>query len=91
MALCHNRFCKCSHFNYVPESTKTCLLGELPDNLQDVKENKGSMALSMVLLSCLCVLMGLLVLAEPLRQSVLAPAVKVLIDGLAYSANIIGM
>jgi multicomponent Na+:H+ antiporter subunit D len=66
-------------------------LGELPDNLQDVKENKGSMALSMVLLSCLCVLMGLLVLAEPLRQSVLAPAVKVLIDGLAYSANIIGM
>jgi len=66
-------------------------LGELPDNLQDVKENKGSMALSMVLLSCLCVLMGLLLLVEPLRQSVLGPAVKVLTDGLAYSANIIGM
>jgi multicomponent Na+:H+ antiporter subunit D len=66
-------------------------LGELPDNLKDVKENKGSMALSMVLLSALCVLMGLLLLVEPLRQSVLAPAVKVLTDGLAYSANIIGM
>ena len=66
-------------------------LGELPDNLKDVKENKGSMAVSMVLLASLCVLMGLLLLAEPLRQSVLDPAVKVLTDGLAYSANIIGI
>ena len=66
-------------------------LGELPENLQNVKENKGSMAVAMVLLACLCVLMGLLLLVEPLRQSILAPAVKVLVDGLAYSTNVIGM
>ena len=66
-------------------------LGELPENLQDVKENKGSMAVAMVLMACLCVLMGLLLLVEPWRQSILAPAVQVLVDGLAYSANVIGM
>lgn len=66
-------------------------LGELPENLQNVKENKGSMAAAMILLATLCVLMGLLLLVEPWRQSILDPAVKVLIDGLAYSANIIGM
>jgi len=66
-------------------------LGELPDNLQNIKENKGSMAVAMVLLAGLCVLMGLLLLVEPWRQSILAPAVKTLTDGLAYSANIIGI
>ncbi len=66
-------------------------LGELPENLQNVKENKGSMAVAMVLLACLCILMGLLLLVEPWRQSILDPAVKVLTDGLAYSANIIGI
>lgn len=65
-------------------------LGELPENLQNVKENKGSMAVAMVLLACLCVLMGLLLLVEPWRQNILGPAVKVLIDGLEYSAKIIG-
>lgn len=66
-------------------------LGELPENLQDVKENKGSMAVAMVAMACLCVLMGLLLLVEPWRQSILTPAVQVLTDGLAYSANVIGM
>jgi len=66
-------------------------LGELPENLKDVKENRGSMAVAMVLLSGLCVLMGLLLLVEPWRLSILAPAVKVLTDGLAYSSNVIGM
>ncbi len=70
---------------------RNVFLGELPENLQNVKENKGSMAVAMVLLACLCVLMGLLLLVEPLRQSILAPAVKVLVDGLAYSTNVIGM
>ena len=65
-------------------------LGELPENLQDVKENKGSMAVAMVLLACLCVLMGLLLLVPDLRGSILGPAVKVLIDGLEYSTKIIG-
>jgi len=66
-------------------------LGELPENLQQVKENKGSMIVAMVFLACLCVLMGLLVLMPDLRQAILEPAVKVLTDGLKYSADVKGM
>ncbi len=66
-------------------------LGELPENLQEVKENKGSMLFAMVFLACLCVLMGLLVLVPGLKQVILDPAVKVLTDGLKYSADVIGM
>ncbi|MEE9369870.1 MAG: proton-conducting transporter membrane subunit, partial [Sedimentisphaerales bacterium] len=64
-------------------------LGELPENLRQVKENKNSMLVAMVFLACLCVLMGLLLLPGP-RASILDPAVKVLADGLEYSARIIG-
>jgi len=63
-------------------------LGELPENLQQTKENKNSMLVAMVFLACLCVLMGLL-LVPSLRSHILDPAVKVLTDGLEYSANII--
>jgi multicomponent Na+:H+ antiporter subunit D len=66
-------------------------LGEPPENLQQIKENKGSMLVAMIFLACLCVLMGLLLLVPGLKQSILDPAVKVLTDGLLYSANIIGM
>jgi len=65
-------------------------LGELPENLQETKENKGSMLIAMVFLACLCVLMGLL-LVPGLRFNILEPAVKVLMDGVLYSANVIGM
>jgi multicomponent Na+:H+ antiporter subunit D len=65
-------------------------LGELPENLKDVKEDKGPMAAAMIFLACLCVLMGLLLIPQ-LRGYVLEPAVKVLTDGLAYSAKIIAM
>ncbi len=65
-------------------------LGELPENLQETKENKGSMLIAMVFLACLCVLMGLL-LMPGLRFNILEPAVKVLMDGVLYSANVIGM
>ena len=65
-------------------------LGELPENLQEVKENKGTMAIAMVSLACLCVLMGLLLIPS-LRESILEPAVTVLTDGLQYSSNIINM
>jgi len=64
--------------------------GELPENLQEIKENRGSMLVAMVSLACLCVLMGLL-LTPGLRASILEPAVKVLVDGVSYSANVIGM
>jgi multicomponent Na+:H+ antiporter subunit D len=66
-------------------------LGELPENLQDIKEHRGSMLISMLLLTCLCVLMGLLLLVPGLRESILEPAAKVLVDGVSYSANVIGM
>ncbi len=63
-------------------------LGELPYSLRDAKEQKGSMLIAMGFLACLCVLMGLL-LVPSLRESVLEPAVRVLTDGVSYSANII--
>lgn len=65
-------------------------LGELPENLKDVKEDKSAMAAAMIFLACLCILMGLLLIPQ-LRGYVLDPAVKVLTDGLAYSAKIIAM
>ena len=64
-------------------------LGELPENLQQTKENKNSMLVAMIFLACLCMLMGLLVIVPSLRNNILDPAVKVLTDGLEYSANII--
>jgi len=66
-------------------------LGELPENLRQVKENGGSMLIGMVFLACLCVLMGLLVLVPGLRDSILEPAVRVLMDGHKYSDIVAGM
>lgn len=65
-------------------------LGDLPDNLKEVKESKGSMAWSMGVLAGLCVVMGLLLLWEPLREQILTPAVQVLVQNL-YSNEIIAM
>ena len=65
-------------------------LGELPENLRQVKENRGSMLVAMVFLACLCVLMGLLIIVPSLKANILDPAVKVLADGLEYSSRIIG-
>ena len=56
-------------------------LGELPENLQNIKENKGPMLVAMVALAILCVLMGLLVIIPSLRESILKPAVDVLTAG----------
>jgi formate hydrogenlyase subunit 3/multisubunit Na+/H+ antiporter MnhD subunit len=63
-------------------------LGELPENLQQIKENKGSMLVAMVFLACLCVLMGLLLLPG-LKETILTPAVNVLTGGYSYSADVI--
>jgi multicomponent Na+:H+ antiporter subunit D len=63
-------------------------LGELPENLQQTRENKNSMLVAMIFLACLCVLMGLLVLVPSLKQSILDPAVQVLVDGVRYSATV---
>jgi len=66
-------------------------LGELPENLRQVKENKGPMLVAMVFLACLCVLMGLLVLVPGLKENILQPAVNVLAKGLQYSADVVAM
>ncbi len=66
-------------------------LGELPENLQQTEEDRGVMLAAMGFLACLCVFMGLLVLVPGLQQNILEPAVKVLTDGVKYSANVIMM
>jgi multicomponent Na+:H+ antiporter subunit D len=66
-------------------------LGELPENLKQVEENKNSMLVAMVFLACLCVLMGLLVIVPDLKHSILDPAVNVLTEGIKYSTNIINL
>ncbi|MHC4572671.1 MAG: complex I subunit 5 family protein [Planctomycetota bacterium] len=65
-------------------------LGELPESLQQTKENTGSMLVAMVFLACLCALMGLL-LVPSLRETILQPAVEVLTNGVSYSADVIKM
>ena len=65
-------------------------LGELPESLRQIKENRGSMLIAMVFLACLCALMGLL-LVPALRSNILQPAVDVLTGGISYSANVIKM
>lgn len=66
-------------------------LGELPENLERIEENRGAMRVAMVSLACLCVLMGLLLLVPGLRDAILEPAVKVLTDGVKHSAFVAGM
>jgi multicomponent Na+:H+ antiporter subunit D len=64
-------------------------LGELPDNLRQCKENKGTMLIAMSVLAVLCLAMGLLVLVPSLKAGVLDPAVQVLIDQFAYSSKLL--
>lgn len=66
-------------------------LGELPENLQNTQENKGSMLVAMAVLALLCLLMGLLVLVPALRGAVLQPAVDVLVKGFDYSTHLINL
>ena len=66
-------------------------LGDLPKELKDIKEHRGSMGLAMVTLACLCVLMGLLLLVPALKNNILDPAVDVLLSGVLYSADMIAM
>jgi len=64
-------------------------LGELPERFKNVRENWGSMGAAMMGLTCVCALMGLVVLVPSLRASILDPAVSVLTEGLAYSTRLI--
>jgi len=67
---------------------KNAFLGELPESLSGVKESPGTMLVPMVFLACLCLLMGLL-LVPSLRETILQPAADTLVNGLAYSRNVI--
>jgi len=63
-------------------------LGDLPANLRQTRESSGSMLAALVFLAVLCLLMGFLMMPS-LKDAVLAPAVKVLTDGLSYSTTVI--
>lgn len=56
-------------------------LGELPQGLRGTRENGGSMLLAMAFLAVLCLGMSLLILLPSLRETVLQPAVDVLVTG----------
>jgi len=62
---------------------KYAFFGKLNPEFEDIKEVSSSMKISMILLSAMCVLMGLL-LVPAIRTIFLDPAVKVLIDGVKY-------
>jgi len=64
-------------------------LGELPESLQNTRENKGSMLWAMAFLAALCLFMSLLVLVPSLRNLILQPAVDTLLAGVGYSATIV--
>lgn len=63
-------------------------LGELPDDLRETRENRGSMLLAMGALAVLCLAMSLLVLVPTWRETVLQPAVDVLLAGVGYGASL---
>jgi len=64
-------------------------LGEIKPEMQQVREHRGFMLLSMAALALLCVFMGALVLVPWLKNMILDPAVETLVDGLKYSGRTI--
>ncbi len=64
-------------------------LGELPENLRQCRESRGTMLLATGALALLCITMGALVLVPSLKESVLDPAVQVLIGRFEYSARLL--
>ncbi len=61
-------------------------LGELPENLEQTRDNSGSMFAATAFLAALCVLMGLLLLVPSLRTNILDPAVTALTNGVEYAS-----
>jgi len=70
---------------------KNVFLGELPENLKDITEQKGTMKISLIVLAVLCVVMGLLLLVPALKEGVLEPAAQSLASGAEYAVNVIQM
>jgi multicomponent Na+:H+ antiporter subunit D len=66
-------------------------LGELPENLKNVKEQKGTMQFALILLALLSVFMGLILLVPSLKANILEPAAQALNRGAEYAQNVIQM
>jgi len=63
-------------------------LGEPSETRRQIKESRGTMAVAMICLACLCVLLGLVFLVPTIRAELLDPAAKVLCDGVKYADKI---
>lgn len=64
-------------------------LGKLGDAWKDVHEVPGLMRVAMIILTLLCIFMGLMLLPGP-RDTVLIPAVRALTDGQEYIRLVLG-
>jgi len=64
-------------------------LGELPESLDRTRENGGSMLAAMAFLAVLCLAMSLLILLPSLRETVLQPAVDVLVKGVTSPTAVV--
>ena len=64
-------------------------LGALPEDLRNAQESKSSMLVAMGFLAVLCLAMSLLVLLPALRETVLQPAVDVLLAGVDNSITLV--
>jgi len=69
---------------YFLKVQKFAFFGKLKQGLEKVKEVPISMCLPMVILALLCLCMGMLAFS-PLKELILEPAVKVLIQGREYA------
>ncbi len=63
--------------------------GKLPRRLESIRERKGLMAFSMIVMAVLCVGLGLLLIPS-VAKLVLMPAVRVLENASAYSRFVLG-
>jgi multicomponent Na+:H+ antiporter subunit D len=66
---------------------KYAFFGKLNPEFEQIKEVPTSMKISMILLSIMCVTMGLLLLPG-IKEIFLDPAVKVLTEGIKYGINV---
>lgn len=69
---------------YYLKLQKLVFFGKLPVRWENIKESPVLMCVSMIVLSCICIALGLLLLPQ-LRSVFLDPAVEVLKNGVGYS------
>ncbi len=69
---------------YYLKLQKQTFFGKLNEKLQNIKESPGLMCFSMVILTCFCIFLGLLLLPD-VKSVFLDPAVSALESGVEYS------